>query len=259
MTDLASIARLLDEAAVRAIAVPQVSATIPLSLEEAYAVQRAGVERRVGRGERVVGVKMGFTSRSKAAQMGVFDVIYGRLTDGMVVEDGGHLDLARFVHPRVEPELAVRLGRPLEGRVGIAEAWAAVEAVAPALEIIDSRYRDFRFSLEDVVADNSSSSGFVVGAWRERPADVSNLGIVMECDGRPVQVGSTAAVLGNPVRALAAAVRMLAAAGERLDAGSIVLTGAATPAEPLRPGMAVLAEMEELGRVGFMVAAGPGR
>lgn len=254
MTDIAGYARIVDEAAARATAIPQLTREGDFTLEDAYAIQRASVARRVGRGERVVGLKMGFTSRSKAAQMGVFDLIYGRLTDAMVIEDGGSVDLGRFVHPRVEPELAVRLARPLKGRVGIAEAWAAVEAVAPALEIIDSRYEAFKFSLVDVVADNSSSSGFVVGAWQTPPADPSNLGIVMTFDGLPVQVGSTAAVLGNPVRALAAAARMLADAGEGLEAGSIVLTGAATPAEALRPGVSVRAEMEALGMVGFTVA-----
>ncbi len=254
ITDIARFARLLDDAAVTATAVPQISRTTDLSLEDAYAVQRASVERRLARGERPIGLKMGFTSRAKAAQMGVFDLIHGRLTDAMLVEDGGLVAFARYVHPRVEPELAVRLSRPLAGRVGIAEAWAAVEAVAPALEIIDSRYEAFKFSLADVVADNSSSSGLVLGAWREKPADVSNLGIVLSFDGQPVQVGSTASVLGNPARALAAAARMLAAAGERLEAGAIVLTGGATAAEALRPGVAVQADMEGLGRVGFTVA-----
>ena len=123
--------------------------------------------------------------------------------------------------------------------------------MAPALELIDSRYENFKFSLADVVADNASSSGVAIGPWRARPADPSNLGVVMSFDGRPIQLGSTAAVLGDPVRALVTAVRMLAAQGERLEAGDIVMTGGATAAEALRPGVYVQNEVEGLGRVGF--------
>ncbi len=254
MTNIIDLARIVDEAALRATAIAQLSASTDLTLADAYAIQRTSVERRIARGEGLVGIKMGFTSRAKATQMGVHDLIYGRLTDGMVLQDGGTVQLDRFVHPRVEPELAMRLGRSLCGRVGAAEAYAAVEAVAPALEIIDSRYQNFRFSLADVVADNSSSSAFVVGAWQPRPANPSNLGMLMCIDGLPVQVGSTAAVLGNPVRALASAARLLAESGERLEAGWIVLTGGATAAEALRGGVYVSAELENLGCVGFRVA-----
>jgi 2-oxo-3-hexenedioate decarboxylase len=183
--------------------------------------------------------------------MGVSDLIIGRLLDSMLIEDGGEVALSRYCHARVEPELAFRLGRPLEGAVGAMEAYEAVEAVAAAIELIDSRYQDFKFSLVDVVADNASSSGFVLGPWRPRPVDPSNLGVVMSFDGRPVQIGSTAAVMGDPVRALVTAVRMLARTGERLEAGAVVMTGGATAAEALRPGVYAQNEIEGLGRVGF--------
>ena len=103
---------------------------------------------------------MGFTSRAKMVQMGVDDMIWGRLTNSMLVEDGGEIDISNYVHPRVEPEIAYLLKAPLSGPLSTAEAWNAVEAVAPAMEIIDSRYENFKFTVEDVVADNSSSSGF---------------------------------------------------------------------------------------------------
>ena len=123
-------------------------------------------------------------------QVGVSEVVWGRLTDAMRLSEGGDLHRARFVHPRVEPEIAYVIGKPLEGEVTAVEALAAVEAIAPALEIIDSRYQNFKFALPDVIADNSSSSGFYVGSWAKRDTDVSNLGIVMEVNGRPVQIGS---------------------------------------------------------------------
>ena len=96
---------------------------------------------------------------------------------------------------------------------------AAVGAIAPAMEIIDSRYQNFKFALPDVIADNSSSSGFVVGDWSRPDQDFSNLGLVMEVNGRPVEIGSTAAILGNPSRSLVAAARLAGAALGRLEAG----------------------------------------
>ena len=251
MADIGALAGVLDRAVATATPTPQLTARAELSLADAYAIQAAGVALRKGRGERVIGLKMGFTSRAKAVQMGVHELIYGRLLDGMLLEDGGTVELARYCHARIEPEIAFRLGRPLEGHVGVVDAYAAVEAAAPALELIDSRYEDFKFSLIDVVADNASSAGVVLGAWRSRPEDPSNLGVVMTFDGRPVQIGSTAAVLGSPVRSLVAAVRMLAERGERLEAGDIVMTGGATAAEVLRPGAYVQNEIEGVGRVGF--------
>lgn len=253
MTDIEALADIVDDAARRATAIAQLSATTPLSLDEAYAVQQASLRRREARGERRVGMKMGFTSRAKAVQMGVHDLIWGRLTDRMLIEDGGSAHWGSYVHPRVEPEIAFLLARPLEGVVTPAQALAAVGAIAPAMEIIDSRYQDFKFSLEDVVADNSSSSGFVVGAWHRPDIDFSNLGMVMSFDGRPVQIGSSAAILGHPLRSLVAAARMATAGGERLESGSIVMAGAATAAQPLRPGVHVETEVQHLGRVAFSV------
>lgn len=246
-------AKILDEAASSGRAVAQIDPKGELSLAEAYAIQSASIQLRIGRGERRVGVKMGFTSRAKMIQMGIDDVIWGRLSSAMQVEEGASVKFSRFVHPRVEPELAFVLKNPLAGDVTAVEALAAVEAVAPALEIIDSRYQDFKFSLSDVIADNASSSGFVIGAWSDPRQDFSNLGLTVSIDGRAVQVGSTAAILGHPLRSLVAAARLSAAAGEPLQAGWIVMAGGATPAEWIKPGQYVAVEMERLGVAGFHV------
>lgn len=246
-----SIVTLLDDAARQARAVPQFDTDNRLGLPDAYAIQSASIARRVARGERRVGVKMGFTSRAKMAQMGLSDVIWGRLTDAMQIEEGGSVPRSRFVHPRVEPELAFVLKKPLAGNVTAAEALAAVEAIAPALEIIDSRYQDFKFTLPEVIADNASSSGFVLGGWHNPRTDFRNLGLVMSIDGRAVQIGSTAALLGDPLRSLVAAARLSAAAGEPLQAGWTVLAGGATPAEWIYPGQHISVEMQGLGSAGF--------
>jgi len=172
------------------------------SLDEAYDIQSASIQRRLNRGEKRNGMKMGFTSRAKMIQMGLNDMIWGRLTDGMMVEDGDTISLKNYVHPRVEPEIAFLLKRPLPYPCTAAEAIAAVDGVAPAMEIIDSRYKNFKFSLEDVVADNASSSSFVVGPGHKPDTELENRGMVMEFNGRPVQIGSSAAMLGQPVRSL---------------------------------------------------------
>ncbi|HBT31931.1 MAG TPA: 4-oxalocrotonate decarboxylase [Pusillimonas sp.] len=251
MKSIAEYAELLDEAARLGNEVPQFDTDNKLSLDDAYAIQKASIERRLNRGERRVGVKMGFTSRAKMIQMGLSDVIWGRLTDAMQVEEGGSIELNGYVHPRAEPELAFLLKRPLTGDVTGPEALAAVEAIAPAIEIIDSRYKDFKFTLPEVIADNASSSSFVIGAWHDPRTDFSNLGLTLSMNGKTVQVGSTAALLGNPLRSLVAAARVAAQAGEPLQAGWIVMAGGATPAEWIKPGQYVSVQMEGLGECGF--------
>jgi 2-oxo-3-hexenedioate decarboxylase len=251
---LHELAGRLDEAATSATPIAQISADVSLTLAEAYTVQALSVARRVARGEPRIGMKMGFTSRAKMAQMGVHAMIWGRLTRAMAEEEGGVVKHGRYIHPRVEPEVAFLLKRRLAGRVTVPEALSAVEAVAPALELIDSRYRDFKFALADVVADNSSASSFVLGPWQSAATDVANLGIVLSLNGEPKQIGSTAAILGSPLRSLVAAAALVAEAGESLEPGAIVMAGGATAAEALAPGTRVLLETERLGRMSFEIA-----
>jgi 2-oxo-3-hexenedioate decarboxylase len=251
MADLDTLAARLDDAAREAQAVPQLG---ELTLDEAYEIQSLSLARRHGRGERRIGIKMGFTSRAKMQQMGVQDMIWGRLTDRMLMEPGGSLSMRRFVHPRVEPEVAFLLKSRLSGNVDSMTAMAAVAGIAPALEIIDSRYENFKFSLTDVVADNSSSSALVVGPWSDPHMDFSNLGMVLEVDGFARQIGTSAAILGNPLYSLVAAARLVAARGESLEPGDIVMAGGATAAEALAVGQFVKLEVERLGAVGFSVA-----
>ena len=252
---LATLARSLDVAAMQATGIQQISASVEITLAEAYEVQRLAIAERLKRGEKRIGLKMGFTSRAKMVQMGLSDLIWGRLTDGMLVEEGAQISLARYVHPRVEPEIAFLMKKPLAGIVTPLQALGAVEAVAVAMEIIDSRYENFKFSLSDVVADNCSSSGLAVGAWHAPEMDFSNLGLIMSFNGAARVVGSTAGILGHPLRSLVAAARMAAEGGEALNPGDIVMAGGITAAEALVPGTWVETEMQGLGRVAFGVAA----
>ncbi len=250
---LAQMAEIADDGARRATAIAQFTTEHELDVADAYAVQALSIGRRITRGERIVGVKMGLTSRAKMAQVGVDSVIWGRLTDAMLLADGAPLSLSRYVHPRVEPEIAFLMERPLGGKVTGMEAMAAVGGVAAAAEVIDSRYEDFRFALPDVIADNSSSSGFVVGDWHDPATPIDNLGIALAVDGRIQEVGSSAAILGNPVRSLVEAARMVDEAGLRLEPGWIVLAGGATAAVSLTAGSSYRISVESLGRVGFTV------
>jgi len=256
----AELATLLDAAARTATPIAQLSETgLALDLAQAYAVQEESVARRLRRGEQMVGIKMGFTSRAKMQQMGVEDLIWGRLTDAMRIPRAVPLRLSRFIHPRAEPEIAFRLARPLSAAVSLDEARASVDGVAVAIEVIDSRYRNFRFSLSDVVADNSSSSAFTVGEW----VDPARLGdapvpITLSFDAVALQRGDSSAILGNPWQSLVEAARLAASAGIVLQPGWIVLAGAATAAEALRPGVRVSAEAGALGSVAFTVSTQAG-
>lgn len=252
MTDLAET---LDRAACEARAVPQSPPGKSLSLDDAYRVQARVVARRLERGERPVGLKVGLTSEAKMRQVGVREVILGRLTDAMQISDGGFVDLGRMIHPRVEPEVAFLLSRPLPPTSDPASVLACVAGVAAALEIIDSRYQGFRFDLGDVVADNASSAGFVLGPWHPVGTDVGDIPIELALAGETGETGSSAEILGHPLRALAEAGRIAAVQGIPMAAGDVVLSGAATAAIPLRDGAQVNARFGALGhltlRVGF--------
>jgi 2-oxo-3-hexenedioate decarboxylase len=248
-------ARYLDDAAREARAVAQMSTHTPFTVDDAYRIQRASIARREMRKERTIGVKLGFTSRAKMIQMGVDSLIWGWLTDAMLVEEGAPLDLDRFIHPRVEPEVCFLTKRDIDMPLTALEARSYLEAVAPAMEIIDSRYQAFKFTLEDVIADNCSSAGVVVGAWSTRFDGLRNAGVRMRFDGRDVQMGSTGAILGDPLRSIVQTSRVVHEAELVLPAGSLVMAGAATAAQALTAGLHVQCVVSGLGQAEFTTRA----
>ena len=252
----AALAELLDDARLTATPIEQPSATSPIGLDAAYAVQHALIARRIGRGDRVSGLKLGFTSRAKARQMGVDDVILGTITEEMRVHDGGRFDPTSCIHPRIEPEVAYLLGADVDPDGGAHPS--SIVAVAPALEIIDSRYRDFRFDLGDVVADDTSAAAYAIGPWvpMAEAGRIENRAVRLEFDGRLVQTGSTAAILGDPRRALAAASRLAQQHGFALRAGTVLLAGAATVAVPVPRSGTIEASIAGLGRVSIRIDEG---
>lgn len=248
-TDISELAVRLYRAWESATATPQLTTDGDFDLATAYAVQAETIRLRHAAGETKTGFKLGFTSKAKMAQMGVSELICGRLTSGMYLADGDTLDPATVIHPRIEPEVVFLIGRDIDPNEPVEASLSAVEAVAAGLEIIDSRYADFKFSLVDVVADNASSSGYAIGPWQPVDPDLANRGVILENNGRIVDTGSTAAILGDPWRAFRSAVRLSAAMGVELSAGDIVLAGSATAAIAFTPGSTVRATVAGLGSV----------
>ncbi|WP_374341873.1 2-oxo-3-hexenedioate decarboxylase [Methyloversatilis sp.] len=221
--------------------------------EDAYAVQDAIRARKLARGARIVGLKAGLTSRAKMKQMGVEDPVFGFLVDAFAVADGGDIDTNKLIHPKVEPEIAFVTKAPLRGPgCHIAAVLAATDFVVPAIEIIDSRYRDFKFDLKSVVADNCSSSRFVVGGTATPVAglDLRTLGVVLEKNGQPVALGAGAAVLGHPAAAIAMLANMLGRRGEEIPAGTLILSGGITEAVAVAAGDSVSLRIQSLGSTG---------
>ncbi|MCM0622309.1 2-keto-4-pentenoate hydratase [Nocardioides bruguierae] len=223
-----------------------------LDLDLAYAAQDVYLARRVGAGKRLVGVKLGLTSVAKQQRMGITAPLTAWLTDAMELEPEQPVEVSSLLHPRVEPEIVFVMGERLAGPgVTTRQALAAVERVHAGLEVIDSRYRDFSFALPDVVADNASSSRFVVSPLSVAPDELDLVleGCTLSVDGAVAATATGAAVQGHPAAALALAANALAERGLAIEAGQVVLTGGLTDAEHLRPGSVVTAEFATLGRV----------
>ena len=238
--------------------VPKITNEHPeLTIEQAYAIQEQIVHAKLEQGLRIIGPKMGLTSQAKMKQMNVNEPIYGYVFDNMV-ETGRELSLSRYIHPKVEAEIAFVLGKDIEGP-GItgAQVLAATEYVMPALEIIDSRYENFQFTLTDVIADNASSSGVFFGPVIKRPheLELDLVGVTLSINGQIKELGAGAAVVGHPAASVAMLANMLARKSLKLRAGEIILTGGITGAPLLSEGDVVSARYDGLGSVDFIVTA----
>jgi 2-oxo-3-hexenedioate decarboxylase len=247
------IAVRLDQAAQNANAIEQISLDNSFDEETAYEIQRLSIEERKNRGEKSVGLKLGFTSYAKMEQMGVHDMIWGRLTDAMWYKKGDILDMNNFVHPRAEPEIAFLLKKDIDREITLEEIPEYILACAPAIEIIDSRYKNFKFSLEDVIADNCSSSAFVIGAWQPLPDSLNNLHMELKFDGEVIHEGNSNAILDNPYLSICNASRLAAKYNEPFNEGEVLLAGAATPAAFIKLGSKISVKVDKLGSCSLAV------
>ncbi len=257
MTDWAQMARELFEAERTGVPVDPPTTTYPgLTIAQAYDIQQAGLDLRTATGARVIGYKIGLTSLAMQEMLGVDQPDFGYLTDRMIDKSGCVLSPRAFIAPRVEAEIAFRLSRPLKaGEIDIEEVMAATDAVAPALEVIDSRVVDWRIGIADTIADNASSGYVVIGDWSPAHGlELPNLAtefVVTASDGTQETVsGRGEAVLGHPANAvewLARALRQYG--GKEIAAGEILLSGAMARALPFPPGSTAHARIDELGEV----------
>jgi 2-oxo-3-hexenedioate decarboxylase len=221
-------------------------------LGTAYEAQDLFVQSLLEEGEQVIGVKLGLTSRAKQEAMSVAEPLYGRLTDAMVVPAGEPVPGERLIQPRAEPEIAFLLARDVEGPATVTSVLAATEAVFAAIDILDSRYENYRFRLPDVVADNCSSGAVLLGPRARRPSELEDLrlvGCVLRDRGIIVATAAGAASMGHPAASVAWLVNRLAARGMSLPAGSLILSGGLTAPVPLARGGFVTAEFDGLGTV----------
>ena len=222
--------------------------------DDAYAIQDEIRRRKIARGNKIVGFKAGLTSHAKMKQMGVDTPCFGFMADYFAVPEGGECQVSKLIHPKVEPEIAFVTKAALKGPgCHIGTVLAAIDFVMPGIEVIDSRYRDFKFDLKSVIADNTSATRFVVGgrAIPVTDVDLRTVGIVMEKNGAPVSFGAGAAVLGHPALAIAMLANHLGARGEEIPAGSLILSGGITEAVSVQAGDSICLRVQGMGSVGM--------
>jgi 2-keto-4-pentenoate hydratase len=205
----------------------------------AYAVQAEVTKRGIAAGRRLVGRKIGLTSKAVQQQLGVDQPDYGALFADMEIATGEEIQSSKLIQPRIEAEIAIVLDRDLPERdVTIGELMRAIAYVVPALEIVDSRIKDWKITILDTVADNGSSARFVLGAAPKRltDLDLEGCGMAATRNGAIVSVGSGAACRGHPLKAALWLARAMAEAAQPLRAGDVVLTGALGPVSPASAG-----------------------
>ncbi|MCM1011724.1 MULTISPECIES: fumarylacetoacetate hydrolase family protein [unclassified Brevibacterium] len=237
---IAALADSLQSAAETGQPIPRPSAADPdLSLADAYRVQETLTAARRSRGEVVVGRKVGLTSTAMQRQLGVDQPDFGILTDAMVVDNGESISLRTLIAPRLEPEFAFRFAAPVPADLTPTEVRDAIDAVAIAIEIIDSRVENWDIGLVDTVADNASSAAVVLGPWREASAELLDALITTEItltsDSGDSVSGPGSAVLGDPTTAVQWLAGALGGFGATITAGSFVIAGAVTAAVPAPP------------------------
>ena len=254
-TTIEKLAKHCEDAELNAQEITKITDDYPeMTYEDAYDIQWTARAAKEARGHKIVGMKMGLTSKAKMKQMGVPNPCYGYLADYFAYGDGAEIKIDELIHPKVEAEIAFVLKDDLEGPgCHIGDVLAATDFVMPAVEIIDSRYKDFKFDLKSVIADNSSSSRYVTGGRSRKveDLDLKTLGVVMEINGEVVQLGAGAAVLGHPATAIAMLANMLSERGEKLKAGEYILSGAITAAVAVNKGDNVTVKFQDLGTLSF--------
>lgn len=221
-----------------------------LGLDVAYRVQQRQVDRWVADGDRIVGHKVGLSSRAMQRMVGVDQPDFGHLTQSMIHQEQTPIPHGTFLQPRIEPEIAFVLGEPLKGPgVTTADAIRAIDFVLPALEIVDSRVSDWKIGIFDTVSDNASSGGVILGSTPAgvRDVDLRLTGCNLYRNGELVATGAGGAVLGSPINSLVWLANTVGPLGTTLEPGHIVLPGSMTSAFSVSPGDVVVADIGGIG------------
>jgi len=220
--------------------VPPLIARYPaLTIDDAYAISLGALERRKADGERVVGKKIGVTSKAVQDMLGVHQPDFGFLTDRMYIQGDINVEANGLIAPRAEAEIGFILKSSLKGPgVTADEVIAATEAIVPCFEIVDSRIEDWKIAIVDTVADNASCGVYVLGEDRADPRahDLPNLHVTVTKNGQPLSEGYGHAVQGSPAEAVAWLANTLGAYGVTLEAGDVILSGSLVPLEPAKAG-----------------------
>lgn len=224
----------------RSMVAPLTEREPSITVKDAYAISLHLLARRQKDGERVIGKKIGLTSKVVMNMLNVHEPDFGFLTDRMMVKSGGELPVSRdMIQPRAEGEIAFRLGKALRGPgVTNEQVLDATESVHPCFEIVDSRIRDWKIKIQDTVADNASCGMFVLSddGADPRKLDLVTTGMVVWKNGDVLSTGAGAAALGSPLACVAWLANTLGPYGITLDAGDIVLSGALVPLESVKAG-----------------------
>jgi 2-oxo-3-hexenedioate decarboxylase len=253
MTDAAAIAAELAAAERdRTELAPFTDSDPGLDEETAYTAQWAGIETRLANGAVLVGAKLGLTSKVKQRVMKVDTPLDGSVTNSMLAPSGKPVDLGRLIHPRVEPEIAFQLARDVTAPATVQSVLAATGAVFAAVDVLDSRFTDYRFTLPDVIADNASAALFLLGPTAVPPQELGDLrllGCVLRVNGEVTATAAGAATMGHPAEAVAWLANRLDTRGQKLKAGWLVFSGGLTEPVALHPGTSVTAELDGLGTI----------
>jgi 2-keto-4-pentenoate hydratase len=251
--DHKKLAEILFEAEKKRIQVDPLTDDNPeMTVKDAYRIQLENVNRRITSGEKLIGMKIGLTSQGMQKMMNVDVPDYGHLFHSMLLTCGQSCRISELIQPRVEGELSFYLNKTLKGPgVSIVDVYEATRYVVPSLEIVDSRIKDWKIKLQDTIADNGSSARLVLGIGIRsiENVDMRLTGMTLEKNGELVNSGTTAEVWGNPAAAVACLADMLSEFNMELRAGSIVMTGALTPACPVESGDLVTANFCGMGSV----------
>lgn len=223
-----------------------------MTVEDAYAIQLFNAQRRIETGEKASGMKIGLTSQGMQKLLGVNEPDYGHLFEIMEIQEGGDCPISELIQPKAEGELAFRLKKALKGPgITVEDVMEATAYVVPAIEIVDSRIKDWKIKLMDTIADNGSSARYVIGNVFKpvKDVDMRLCGMLLEKNGEPFASGTTVEVMGSPAKSLAWLANKLSEFGIELPENSIILTGAVTAAVSVKAGDVVKVSFCDLGEV----------